>query len=339
MKTRSPASGADRGRRVTPSRGTLNGYGQVGGIKALSLYATGQSGLTLPLQARPAPGCEVWPSSASPLLPQVREPAGCDSYYSSSPTPLHPPMLDPAALGRQTKGDKESAGLLQPRSATFSLGSGPPRRTSSGSVLALRGIASLTETLASPGAYLASTLGLMASSCSDPSVANTSQSADASKAFTSQQERPAPPAPSPTSLLMDAHATLGLMGLVLPRGSSPESSSQTLRRTICRPPLSPSSASSSRAGRRGQQYRRRTFSESPPTTTRGLQSCPLGGRASISVCVVVSLSVVLRMTRRLHHHYHRHDYCTASYLTSTWWGESRPRPTTRLYTLNRPGRK
>ncbi|XP_045127354.1 potassium voltage-gated channel protein Shaw-like isoform X2 [Portunus trituberculatus] len=202
--------------------GTLNGYGQVGGIKALSLYATGQSGLTLPLQARPAPGSEVWPSSASPLLPQVREPAGCDSYYSSSPTPLHPPVLDPAALGKQTKGDKESPGLLQPRSATFSLGSGPPRRTSSGSVLALRGIASLTETLASPGAYLASTLGLMASSCSDPSVANTSQSADASKAFTSQQERPAPPAPSPTSLLMDAHATLGLMGLVLPRGSSPD---------------------------------------------------------------------------------------------------------------------
>ncbi|XP_045127356.1 potassium voltage-gated channel protein Shaw-like isoform X4 [Portunus trituberculatus] len=148
--------------------------------------------------------------------------AGCDSYYSSSPTPLHPPVLDPAALGKQTKGDKESPGLLQPRSATFSLGSGPPRRTSSGSVLALRGIASLTETLASPGAYLASTLGLMASSCSDPSVANTSQSADASKAFTSQQERPAPPAPSPTSLLMDAHATLGLMGLVLPRGSSPD---------------------------------------------------------------------------------------------------------------------
>ncbi|XP_050734211.1 potassium voltage-gated channel protein Shaw-like isoform X4 [Eriocheir sinensis] len=147
--------------------------------------------------------------------------AGCDSYYSSSPTPLQPPTLDPAALARHTKGDKDSAGLLQPRSATFSLGSGSRRRTSSGSILALRGMASLTETLASPGAYLASTLGLMASSCSDPSVANTSQSADASQAFPTQQERPVAPSPSPTSLLMDAHATLGLMGLVLPRGGSP----------------------------------------------------------------------------------------------------------------------
>ncbi|KAG0702992.1 hypothetical protein GWK47_002821 [Chionoecetes opilio] len=203
---------------VLRSAGTLNGYGQVGGIRALSLYATGQTGLTLPLHAFPNAGSELCPNSTSPLLPLVREPAGCDSYYSSSPTPLHPPMLDPAALGRHTKGDKDS-GLLQPRSATFSLGS--TRRTSSGSVLALRGIASLTETLASPGAYLASTLGLMAS-CSDPSVANTSQSADASSAFSSQQQRSHPPAPSPTSLLMDAHATLGLMGLVLPRGSSPE---------------------------------------------------------------------------------------------------------------------
>ncbi|XP_050734209.1 potassium voltage-gated channel protein Shaw-like isoform X2 [Eriocheir sinensis] len=201
--------------------GTLNGYGQVGGIKALSLYATGQSGLTLPLHANVSPGYEVCPSSTSPLLPQVREPAGCDSYYSSSPTPLQPPTLDPAALARHTKGDKDSAGLLQPRSATFSLGSGSRRRTSSGSILALRGMASLTETLASPGAYLASTLGLMASSCSDPSVANTSQSADASQAFPTQQERPVAPSPSPTSLLMDAHATLGLMGLVLPRGGSP----------------------------------------------------------------------------------------------------------------------
>ncbi|MPC32753.1 hypothetical protein E2C01_026082 [Portunus trituberculatus] len=188
--------------------GTLNGYGQVGGIKALSLYATGQSGLTLPLQARPAPGSEVWPSSASPLLPQVREPAAAA-------------CVSPRHSNIEIKKRRIRFHSC-PRSATFSLGSGPPRRTSSGSVLALRGIASLTETLASPGAYLASTLGLMASSCSDPSVANTSQSADASKAFTSQQERPAPPAPSPTSLLMDAHATLGLMGLVLPRGSSPD---------------------------------------------------------------------------------------------------------------------
>lgn len=48
----------------------------MGGIKALSLYATGQSGLTLPLHANISPGYEVCPSSTSPLLPQVREPAG-----------------------------------------------------------------------------------------------------------------------------------------------------------------------------------------------------------------------------------------------------------------------
>nr|AOR07236.1 delayed rectified potassium channel Shaw-like member 2 [Cancer borealis] len=187
--------------------------------------------------------------------------AGCDSYYSgshysSSPTPLHPPMLDPAALSKHTKGDKDSAGLLQPRSATFSLGSGPPRRTSSGSVLALRGIASLTETLASPGAYLASTLGLMASSCSDPSVANTSQSAGSSNAFSSQKERPMPPAPSPTSLLMDAHATLGLVGLVLPRGSSPEVGGVTPERS-----RSPSIVGNTQNNNNNNNINRRSLAE------------------------------------------------------------------------------
>ncbi|XP_068241470.1 potassium voltage-gated channel protein Shaw-like [Palaemon carinicauda] len=105
------------------------------------------------------------------IMPKV---AGCDSYYSSSPMPLHPPALDP--LGNSLRGDKDTLQLLQPRSATFSSGSYVfGRRKSSGCTLTGRGVVSLSESLASPGAYIASTLGILSLSSSDPSVANTSK--------------------------------------------------------------------------------------------------------------------------------------------------------------------
>ncbi|XP_066973877.1 potassium voltage-gated channel protein Shaw-like isoform X1 [Macrobrachium rosenbergii] len=153
---------------------TLNGYGQVGGIKNLNLYATGQSGVTI---ARPSAGYDIYPASAPPQQRtlQAREPTSCDSYYSSSPMPLHPPALDP--LGNSLRGDKDTLQLLQqPRSATFSSGSYVfGRRKSSGCTLTGRGVVSLSESLASPGAYIASTLGILSLSSSDPSVANTSK--------------------------------------------------------------------------------------------------------------------------------------------------------------------
>nr|XP_053643157.1 potassium voltage-gated channel protein Shaw-like [Cherax quadricarinatus] len=187
--------------------GTLNGYGQVGGLKALSLYTTGQSGLTLPLQARPPTGYDIYPIPAYQPPLQARAPTGCDSYYSSSPTPLHPPILDPtitSSLVKNPRKQGESATHLQPRSATFSSGSSIlARRTSSGSTLAGRGMASLCESLASPGAYLASTLGIMASSSSDPSVANTD--------FDNKQTK------SPPNMLFDTQTALGVVGMMLPK--------------------------------------------------------------------------------------------------------------------------
>ncbi|XP_045604727.2 potassium voltage-gated channel protein Shaw [Procambarus clarkii] len=190
--------------------GTLNGYGQVGGLKGLSLYTTGQSGVTLPLQARPPTGYDIYPIQAYQPPLQARAPTGCESYYSSSPTPLHPPALDPAvvtsSLFKSPRRQGESMVHLQPRSATFSSGSSIlARRTSSGSALAGRGMASLCESLASPGAYIASTLGIMASSSSDPSVANTD--------FDSKKEAKVPP----NSLLFDTQTALGVVGMMFPK--------------------------------------------------------------------------------------------------------------------------
>nr|AOR07224.1 delayed rectifier potassium channel Shaw-like member 2 [Homarus americanus] len=191
--------------------GTLNGYGQVGGIKALGLYTTGQSGFTMPLQARPPTGYDIYPILPAYQPPlQARAPTGCDSYYSSSPTPLHPPALDSAGgvtLTKNSRGERESITLLQPRSATFSSGStGLSRRTSSGSALTARGMASLCESLASPGAYIASTLGIMASSSSDPSVANTTTEYEGKLESKASQ-----------GLLFDTQAALGVVGMMFPR--------------------------------------------------------------------------------------------------------------------------
>ncbi|XP_071530145.1 LOW QUALITY PROTEIN: potassium voltage-gated channel protein Shaw-like [Panulirus ornatus] len=189
--------------------GTLNGCGQVGGLKGLSLYATGQSGVTVPLQARPPTAYDIFPFPGYPSPLQARSLTGCESYYSSSPTPLHPPTLDPAA--KNPRDQKDHPHLLQPRSATFSSGtSGMARRTSSGSALTGRGMASLCESLASPGAYIASTLGIMTSSSSDPSVVNTTEY-DGAKTEGKASH----------SLLLDTQAALGVVGMMFPRVPPP----------------------------------------------------------------------------------------------------------------------
>ncbi|XP_042880554.1 potassium voltage-gated channel protein Shaw-like [Penaeus japonicus] len=72
--------------------GTVNGYGQVAGLKSMNFCTAPQSGTVIPtLQAR-GPNFDLLyttPAYQPPL--QAREPTGRDSYYSSSPTPLQAP--------------------------------------------------------------------------------------------------------------------------------------------------------------------------------------------------------------------------------------------------------
>lgn len=69
---------------------------------------------------------------------------------------------------------------------------------------------SLCESLASPGAYIASTLGIMASSSSDPSVVNTTEYGGAK-----------PESKASQNLLFDTQAALGVVGMMFPRVPPP----------------------------------------------------------------------------------------------------------------------
>ncbi|XP_063590280.1 potassium voltage-gated channel protein Shaw-like [Penaeus indicus] len=72
--------------------GTVNGYGQVAGLKSMAFCTTPQSGAVIPTLPPRGPHFELLYSTPAYQPPlQAREPTGRDSYYSSSPTPLQAP--------------------------------------------------------------------------------------------------------------------------------------------------------------------------------------------------------------------------------------------------------